>query len=100
MTFIFSSVPLSPQILVMVHDALQEDKVSRWRKGFRFTIQKCLLGAVIMATGSRAIYYTVQSIIPDKWGDILLNVYYPSLLSAFSLLICFWAEVGMTAMLI
>ena len=93
-------VPSVLQILVMVHDCLQEDKISRWRKAFRFTIHKCLLGAVILATGSRAIYYTIQSIIPDKWGDILLNVYYPSLLSAFSLLICFWAEVGMIEMLV
>lgn len=81
------------QILVMFHDSLQEGKGSRWRMAFRITIHKCLLGAVILATGSRAIYYTVQSLIPDKWGDILLNIYYPSLLSAFSLLICFWAEV-------
>ncbi len=79
----------------MFHDSLQEDKQSRWKMAFRVTIQKCLLGAVILATGSRAIYYTVtvQSLISDRWGDILLNVYYPSLLSAFSLLICFWAEV-------
>ena len=47
-----------------------------------------------MATGTRAIYYTVLSYIPAKWADILLNVYYPALLSAFSLLICFWAEVS------
>lgn len=87
-----------PQILVMVHDALQEDKHSRWKKAFRVTIQKCLLGAVILATGSRAIYYTVQSLIPDRWGDILLNVYYPSLLSAVSLIICFWAEVKIQAL--
>lgn len=80
----------------MVHDSLDQDKKrSCWRKAFRVTIQKCLLGAVILATGSRAIYYTVQSLIPDKWGDILLNIYYPSLLSAFSLIICFWAEVQM-----
>lgn len=90
--FLFS---LFLQIVVMVHDSLQEDKhvQSRLRKAFRTTVQKCLLGAVMLATGSRAIYYTIQNIIPDKWGDILLNVYYPSLLSAFSLLICFWAEV-------
>ena len=89
-----SNVVMVTQILVMFHHSLQEDKcLQRWRMAFRVTIQKCLLGAVILATGSRAVYYTVQNIIPDKWGDILLNVYYPSLLSAISLLICFWAEV-------
>ena len=81
-------------MLVMFHDSLQEDKRSRLKMAFRITIQKCLLGAVILATVSRAIYYTVQGFIPDRWGDILLNIYYPSFLSAFSLLICFWAEVS------
>ena len=86
----------SPQVLVMVYDSLQDDKQesSRLQKAFRVTLQKCLLGAVIMATGSRAIYYTLLSFIPVKWADIILNLYYPALLTAFSLLICFWAEVG------
>ena len=35
----------------------------------------------------------VQDYIEVKWADILLHVYYPALLSAFSLLILFWAEV-------
>ena len=35
----------------------------------------------------------VQGYIEEKWADILLHVYYPALLSAFSLLILFWAEV-------
>ena len=48
----------------MVHDALSGDKaVPRWRKAFRATTQKCLLGAVMGATGTRAIYYTVQVFI-------------------------------------
>ena len=85
----------TPQVLVMVYDSLQDDKQesSRLQKAFRVTLQKCLLGAVIMATGSRAIYYTLISFIPVKWADIILNLYYPALLTAFSLLICFWAEV-------
>lgn len=37
--------------------ASQEDK---WKKAFRITIQKCILGTVIAATGTRAIYFTVQ----------------------------------------
>ena len=35
----------------------------------------------------------VQGHIEEKWADILLHIYYPALLSAFSLLILFWAEV-------
>lgn len=45
----------------MISDSLvpaaQDD---RWRKAFRITIQKCILGTVIAATGTRAIYFTVQ----------------------------------------
>ena len=80
----------------MVHDSLQDDdkhESSRLRKAFRVTLQKCLLGAVIMATGSRGVYYTLLTFIPTRWADIILNLYYPALLTAFSLLICFWAEV-------
>ena len=36
----------------------------RWRKAFRLTVQKSLLGAVIGATGTRAIYYTVRVSLP------------------------------------
>ena len=35
----------------------------------------------------------IQPYIEEKWADILLHFYYPALLSAFSLLILFWAEV-------
>jgi multisubunit Na+/H+ antiporter MnhF subunit len=84
----------------MVHDALPAPAArgapaqeERWRKAFRLTVQKSLLGAVIGATGTRAIYYTVRDHIEEKWADILLHIYYPALLSAFSLLILFWAEI-------
>jgi len=91
--FVIATIQL---VLCMVHDAMSEGKaeVGRWKKSFRLTTQKCLLGAVIAATGTRAIYYTVQvgDYIPEQWADILQALYYPALLSAFSLLICFWAE--------
>ena len=78
----------------MVYDSINDDKAEhRWRTAFRTTVQKCLLGTVMLATGTRAIYYTVFSYIPEKWADILLNFYYPAFLSAISLLTCFWAEV-------
>ena len=86
----------------MVHDSFKGSSNSsmhvphhmKWKKAFRTTVQKCLLGAVVMATGTRAIYFTVQHFgIPEGWADILFTLYYPALLSAFSLLVCFWAEV-------
>lgn len=89
--FFIASIQL---ILCMVHDALQDEKqLLRWRNAFRATVHKCLLGAVVAATGTRAIYFTVQLYIPEEWADIILNLYYPALITALSLLICFWAEV-------
>lgn len=38
--------------------------------------------------------FSLQDHIPEEWADILVNLYYPAVLSAFSLLVCFWAEVG------
>lgn len=88
--FVIASIQL---VLVMVYDSINDDKAEhRWRTAFRTTVQKCLLGTVMLATGTRAIYYTVFSYIPEKWADILLNFYYPAFLSAISLLTCFWAE--------
>ena len=40
------------------HDNSQSD--DRWKNAFRITIRKCLLGTVIAATGTRAIYFTVE----------------------------------------
>lgn len=90
------------QVLVILYDdvaSVDSSKIrvpgsSWWTRALRFTVQKCLLGAIIMATGTRAIYYTINGYIPNKWGDILLSIYYPAVLSAFSLLVCFWAEVS------
>ena len=49
------------QILCMICDAHEgETSNHRWKKAFRFTIRKCLLGTVIAAMGTRAIYFTVQ----------------------------------------
>ncbi|CAI8037965.1 hypothetical protein GBAR_LOCUS21192 [Geodia barretti] len=102
-SFLFFLVATIQLILCMAHDALPSRQNTntnravaqdeRWRKAFRLTVQKSLLGAVIGATGTRAIYYTVQGYIEEKWAEILLHVYYPALLSAFSLLILFWAEI-------
>lgn len=86
--FVIASVQL---ILCMINDSLSGEQ--RWKKAFRVTIQKCILGTVITAAGTRGIYFTVQKYINERWADVLHNVYYPALLTAFSILICFWAEV-------
>lgn len=50
------------QILCMISDS--KDNIGllqdMWKKAFRITIRKCILGTVMAATGTRAIYFTVQ----------------------------------------
>ena len=49
------------QILCMVTDSYDDrTNEDKWKKAFRITIQKCILGTVIAATGTRAIYFTIQ----------------------------------------
>ena len=55
----------------MISDSQSEQANStadvRWKKAFRTTVQKSLLGTVIFATGTRAIYFTVQVIVGSCW---------------------------------
>lgn len=38
--------------------------------------------------------FSVQNFgISERWADLLHVIYYPALLTAFSILICYWAEV-------
>ena len=46
------------------HDGPQLE--NRCKKAFRITVQKCILGTVIAATGTRAIYFTVQVTTPTN----------------------------------
>ena len=84
---------LPPQILCMVNDGLKESQL-KCKRAFSINTQKCLLGTVMAATGTRAIYFTLQyARIPDEWGDVILTLYYPVLLTGLSMLVSFWAEV-------
>ena len=77
----------------MVNDSLKESQL-KCKRAFSINTQKCLLGTVMAATGTRAIYFTLQySRIPDEWGDVILTLYYPVLLTGLSMLVSFWAEV-------
>eukprot|EP00112_Aurelia_sp_Birch-Aquarium-sp1_P013993 Seg2996.3 transcript_id=Seg2996.3/GoldUCD/mRNA.D3Y31 product="E3 ubiquitin-protein ligase MARCH5" protein_id=Seg2996.3/GoldUCD/D3Y31 len=62
-------------------------------RAFRITIQKLLYVFVIIATGSRALYFCVQEYIPEPWKNSLLSSYYPFIISGYSIIICFWAEI-------
>merc|ERR1712080_9623 len=59
-------------------------------------IQKLIYLFVICATSSRALYFILGmydvSIVPDVIKSNLFTVFYPFVLSGFSLVICIWAE--------
>ena len=38
--------------------------------------------------------FLLQRYLPDSLGVNLFNAYYPVIISGFSLIICFWAEVS------
>eukprot|EP00794_Sanderia_malayensis_P016181 gene16181-17807_t len=62
-------------------------------RAFRLTIQKLLYLFIIIATGSRALYFCIQEYIPEAWKNSLLSSYYPFIISGYSIIICFWAEI-------
>lgn len=79
-------------ILCIRADFLRLNKANVGR-AFQLTIQKLLYVFIIIATGSRALYFCVQEYIPEPWKNSLLTSYYPFIISGYSLIICFWAEV-------
>ena len=40
------------------------------------------------------LFYSFQRYLPDSLGVNLFNAYYPLIISGFSVIICFWAEVS------
>ncbi|XP_065885390.1 uncharacterized protein [Dysidea avara] len=86
--FVIATIQL---VLCMLFDSRKSGRPGL-RNAFRVTTQKILYGIVIGAAGTRGIYFTVQEYIPSQWGDLLLSLYYPALITGFSLLMCHWAE--------
>eukprot|EP00731_Ephydatia_muelleri_P030731 Em0022g245a len=91
-SYLLFAVATVQLILCMVNDGLKESQL-KCKRAFSINTQKCLLGTVMAATGTRAIYFTLQyARIPDEWGDVILTLYYPVLLTGLSMLVSFWAE--------
>lgn len=64
----------------------------RFWKACHLTVQKLLYVYVIIAAGSRGLYYTTEVTLPKQWRIDLFAVYYPFVICCFTTLICFWAE--------
>ncbi|XP_065068749.1 uncharacterized protein LOC135694036 isoform X2 [Rhopilema esculentum] len=81
------------QLVLCIRAEFQKLGTVHIANAFRLTVQKLLYVFVIIATGSRAVYFTVQDYIPEPWKHSLLSSYYPFIISGYSIIICFWAEI-------
>nr|XP_058969333.1 uncharacterized protein LOC131795744 [Pocillopora verrucosa] len=90
--FFFVSAVSATQLFLCVRSEFKKLKRPSVAKACRLTVQKTLYICMIIACGSRGVYYSVQRYLPAWLGINLFNAYYPPIISGFSLIICFWAE--------
>ena len=89
--YLISSVALI-QLIFCIRGELQRMARPRFWKACHVTIQKLLYVYVIVAAGSRGVYYTTELTLPQQWRIDLFAVYYPFVICSFTAIICFWAE--------
>ncbi|CAB3992319.1 predicted protein [Paramuricea clavata] len=80
------------QLVFCIRGELQRMARPRILKACHVTIQKLLYIYVIVAAGSRGVYYTTELTLPQQWRVDLFAVYYPFVICSFTAVICFWAE--------
>ncbi|XP_028395018.1 uncharacterized protein LOC114519143 [Dendronephthya gigantea] len=80
------------QLVFCIRSELQRMARPQFWKACHVTIQKLLYLYVIVAAGSRGVYYTTEVTLPQQWRVDLFDVYYPFVICSFTALICFWAE--------
>ncbi|XP_029205294.1 uncharacterized protein LOC114969155 [Acropora millepora] len=80
------------QLVLCVRSEFHKLKKPSLLKACRLTVQKALYLCMIVACGTRGLYYSIQRYLPDSLGVNLFNAYYPLIISGFSVIICFWAE--------
>lgn len=80
------------QLVFCIYAELKSMSRPRFWKACHLTIQKLLYLYVIVAAGSRGVYYTTEVTLPKQWRIDLFAVYYPFVICCFTTLICFWAE--------
>ncbi|XP_068723698.1 uncharacterized protein [Montipora capricornis] len=90
--FFFVCAVSSIQLVLCVRSEFKKLKRPSLVKACRLTVQKTLYVCMIVACGTRGLYYSIQRYLPDTLGVNLFNAYYPVIISGFSVIICFWAE--------
>ncbi|XP_047134287.1 uncharacterized protein LOC100204767 isoform X2 [Hydra vulgaris] len=82
------------QLVMCIYSDFVQLKRRNFLYAFRFTIQKLIYVATIFASGSRAIYFTLDlhNLIPSSYKENLFLTYYAFVMTGLSLIICFWAE--------
>jgi von Hippel-Lindau disease tumor supressor len=80
------------QLVCCIRAEFRRMKTPSLLRACRITTQKALYVLVFMASASRAFYFSMET-TSLNWASNLLNAYYPIILTGFSLLVCFWAEV-------
>lgn len=90
--FFFVCAISSAQLVLCVRSEFRKLKRPSLAKACRLTVQKTLYLCMIVACGTRGVYYSIQRYLPDNLGVNLFNAYYPVIISGFSIIICFWAE--------
>ena len=82
------------QLIMRIRSELIKSPSPSLHTACKLDTQKLIYFFVICATGSRAVYFTlgIHDVMPDVLKRNLFTVFYPFVLSGFSLIICIWAE--------
>ncbi|XP_038063823.1 uncharacterized protein LOC119734397 isoform X2 [Patiria miniata] len=90
--FYLLSICCTIQLILCIQSDFRRLKNPSFQKALRVTTQKLLYVLVIIAALSRALYFSLQPYLSETWASNMMSMYYPLLLSCFSLVVCFWAE--------
>lgn len=80
------------QLLICVVSEYQRLKAPTFLRACRITTQKLLYFVAFLASAIRGAYFMSPNNFKQSWSSSLLSAYYPLLMSAASLIVCFWAE--------
>ncbi|XP_054708408.1 uncharacterized protein LOC129218215 [Uloborus diversus] len=81
------------QLILCIKSEFSRTKPRSIIKACNVTTQKTLYILTCMATALRGYYFSSPDHEAMLWASSLMSAYYPVLLSGFSLIVCFWAEV-------
>lgn len=80
------------QLIICIHSEYKKMKPGpSVVKACRVTTQKAIYLIIAMASFIRGLHFSFQG--STEWGWVLLSAYFPLLLTGYSIIICFWAEI-------